>query len=499
MPQASAPSLAYRRQTGQALVFGLFVLVSGLAALLFFFNVGQITREKTKLINAADAVAYSAGVIHARALNFNAYSNRALMANEVMIAQMVSISSWAGYVESWAGSLQLIHPECVAAANGSSIGLTGLRNFGPDYFIGCIPLQWARQSDLVRPAVRSTQQLIQPAIEIAEFQKSVILSAQRALNLLGGTVAERSVVMNAVALANYQGDGRVSVDLISPSLPDDWTRMASGSGGGVTPFVRRYADNERTRFREATLSARDTDPYLRGRVWQSRALIPEPSCLGVGRWRLNEVRRRGGTELLGFEEWQAVDTQSSHQNFRRRLSCRQREIPTAVGGEESFRTNQVAGAASFGRSRNDNSAAHRRALGASNGSANGYTGLPNYYDLNQIWLRDRSDAQPRLLHGVRLTRHRTELRTTDGATGQVRTQNDSRIGSYNSAVAGGEMAAASASEVFFERPPGASRNISPAGRSGSPRELGSLFNPFWQVRLTTSTAVGEWVRQGVVP
>lgn len=322
--------MAYRRQTGQALVFGLFVLVSGLAALLFFFNVGQITREKTKLINAADAVAYSAGVIHARALNFNAYSNRALMANEVMIAQMVSISSWAGYVESWAGSLQLIHPECVAAANGSSIGLTGLRNFGPDYFIGCIPLQWARQSDLVRPAVRSTQQLIQPAIEIAEFQKSVILSAQRALNLLGGTVAERSVVMNAVALANYQGDGRVSVDLISPSLPDDWTRMASGSGGGVTPFVRRYADNERTRFREATLSARDTDPYLRGRVWQSRALIPEPSCLGVGRWRLNEVRRRGGTELLGFEEWQAVDTQSLHQNFRRRLSCRQREIPTAM-------------------------------------------------------------------------------------------------------------------------------------------------------------------------
>jgi hypothetical protein len=58
------------------LVFGLFVLIAGLAALFFFFNVGQLSREKTKLVNTADAVAYSAGVVHARALNFNAYARR---------------------------------------------------------------------------------------------------------------------------------------------------------------------------------------------------------------------------------------------------------------------------------------------------------------------------------------------------------------------------------------------------------------------------------------
>lgn len=47
-----------RRQGGQALIYGLFVLLGGLAALFFLFNTGQLTAEKTKLANTADAVAY---------------------------------------------------------------------------------------------------------------------------------------------------------------------------------------------------------------------------------------------------------------------------------------------------------------------------------------------------------------------------------------------------------------------------------------------------------
>ena len=43
--------------------------MGGLAALFFLFNTGQLTREKTKLVNTADAVAYSAGVMNPRALS----------------------------------------------------------------------------------------------------------------------------------------------------------------------------------------------------------------------------------------------------------------------------------------------------------------------------------------------------------------------------------------------------------------------------------------------
>jgi hypothetical protein len=70
-----------------------------LAALFFLFNAGQLSSEKTKLVNTADAVAYSAGVMHARALNFDAYSNRALVANEVLVAQTVSLSFWSQYAK----------------------------------------------------------------------------------------------------------------------------------------------------------------------------------------------------------------------------------------------------------------------------------------------------------------------------------------------------------------------------------------------------------------
>ena len=89
-------------QQGQALIYGLFVLTAGLATLFFLFNSGQLVSEKTKLVNASDAVAYSAGVLHARLLNFDAYANRAMIANTVAIAQLVSLSSWVQYVDSLA-------------------------------------------------------------------------------------------------------------------------------------------------------------------------------------------------------------------------------------------------------------------------------------------------------------------------------------------------------------------------------------------------------------
>jgi hypothetical protein len=475
------------------------VLISGLAALFFFFNVGQLSREKTKLVNTADAVAYSAGVVHARALNFNAYSNRALIANEVLIAQMVSLSSWSGYVDSWAANLPSVHPQCVAAANGSLVGAAGLLNFGLDYQLGCAALQLASQNGIVQPMANLTRTASTEAIAAIEgISKRSILHSQAAINQAGAST-DRIRIMNAVANANYQGDGQISVDLLSPTLPDDWIRMADGRGGG-TPFVRQYPDNERTRFREVTIAAANTDPFIRQRFWTSQSLVPELRCLRVGRWRQNEVRRRGGTELLGFDEWQAVDTQSLHQNFRRRLRCRQREIPTGVGGEEAYKTgaNQSPGAAAFGGSRTGNPNAHQRALAAASGRALGYTGLPNYYDLNQIWLRDRLNDEPKLLHGVRLTRSATNLRTTDGTTGQIRTRSDSRIGAYDTAVAGGEMAAVSTSEVYFERPATQANNTFGAP-ANPPRELGSLFNPYWRVRLASSNAVGEWLRQGVTP
>jgi Tfp pilus assembly protein PilX len=70
-------------QRGQALVFALFTSVLVILALFAMYSMGGQTIEKIKLQNTADAAAYSAALAEARDYNFSAYTNRAMVANQV--------------------------------------------------------------------------------------------------------------------------------------------------------------------------------------------------------------------------------------------------------------------------------------------------------------------------------------------------------------------------------------------------------------------------------
>ncbi len=59
------------------------------------YTMGQQSIAKMKLQNTADAAAYSAVLAEARDYNFAAYTNRAIVANQVAVAQVVGITSWA--------------------------------------------------------------------------------------------------------------------------------------------------------------------------------------------------------------------------------------------------------------------------------------------------------------------------------------------------------------------------------------------------------------------
>jgi len=82
-------------QRGQALVFVTIVMLVMVLALLTMYSMGQLATEKMKLQNTADAAAYSAAVAQARDYNFTAYTNRAMVANQVAVAQLVGLASWA--------------------------------------------------------------------------------------------------------------------------------------------------------------------------------------------------------------------------------------------------------------------------------------------------------------------------------------------------------------------------------------------------------------------
>ena len=89
-----------RRQRGQSSVFVIVFLGITILSLVFLYKAGKLTSEKMELQNAADGVAYSVAILEARDLNFMAYTNRAMVANEVAIGQAVGLASWPRHWES---------------------------------------------------------------------------------------------------------------------------------------------------------------------------------------------------------------------------------------------------------------------------------------------------------------------------------------------------------------------------------------------------------------
>jgi len=83
-----------RRQRGQALAFILIFAVATALAVLLLYNSSVLANTKTELQNAADAGAYAAATLQARDHNFSAYTNRAMIANQVAVAQFVSLTSY---------------------------------------------------------------------------------------------------------------------------------------------------------------------------------------------------------------------------------------------------------------------------------------------------------------------------------------------------------------------------------------------------------------------
>ncbi|MCG8669825.1 MAG: pilus assembly protein TadG-related protein [Pseudomonadales bacterium] len=78
------------KSSGQAIIGAMALILVGGVVLFLVFNSGRAVNEKINLVNAADAAAYSGAQIAARDLNYFAYTNRAMIANEIVVGHMVS-------------------------------------------------------------------------------------------------------------------------------------------------------------------------------------------------------------------------------------------------------------------------------------------------------------------------------------------------------------------------------------------------------------------------
>jgi Flp pilus assembly protein TadG len=451
--------------------------MGGLAALFFLFHTGQAVRLKSRLVNAADAVALSAGHLQARALNVTALHNRALLANEVMLAQMVGISSWTAHAQTHLAQLPWVHPEC-ADAQGTGAGTGALFKYGPSYALMCyLASQGAEMvvgSGLSSLPAQATFWAAQ-----TERYKLAIQQAQRQVFDGSKWQVQQQAWMQAVAHANLPGFPELDVEAVDAAQGwDNFTQWRAGEGR------RPLADMARQALAQ--------DPFSQDRRWTARALLPTPECFPALEFdRFNEVRRRGSTELVGLDEWRAVDTQSFHAWRLHKGKgllprCEPEETPTSWGSQAATgpgADNNGETSLTFGESRTDNPQAH--ALASTN-AWSFYSGLPIYRSLSD---RALAAKDARLPLTVRLALSAPNLGSGAGSAGVVN--------AYKPAWAGGQMVALSSVEVYFERPFDDPHNA--WGQTvGTPVELPSLFNPFWHARLidVPSTRTEQQLRQG---
>lgn len=93
------------RQQGQAIFIAMTVLMIAAVMLVILYNTNLATSKKMKVVNAADAAAYSAAIWGARQLNYMAYTNRAMIANHIVVGHFISYVSWIRYVKDGANNM----------------------------------------------------------------------------------------------------------------------------------------------------------------------------------------------------------------------------------------------------------------------------------------------------------------------------------------------------------------------------------------------------------
>ena len=435
-------------EQGQALPLALVLLVAVAATVYFMFNSGQMVQEKIRLTNTADAVAYSAGVYEARVLNYDAYTNRAIIANEIAIGQAVGLASWAKYMGTSANTI------------------------GPYlYLIPYVGSYLKQLMDYIETIMDYVTLALSYVIPVHDAAIQTLMLSQFAVHGPGNTVAlfNRKAVMDVVAKKN---DPDVTVDPIP--LSDDFAG-----------FTRRYSSKQE-RVRMGQVVSDDRDDFLKSRNWNFGLVI---LCTGV------QLRKRGSTELIDLTEgWKSMDTLSAHTYWIKikwaKLKCKHRETPVGYGtaiSEDNLDDSNY----SYAGSRSTNPLASQIA-DSSYGIAEGFDpapysigggAIPAFHELSESALKQ---DDPRTHIAIRVTKPSGKQRYSGGNS---IIKPGGRLNLYQGNLAKGESAAISKVEVYFERPDGANPLF--PGKA----EKGSLFNPYWQVRLVSVTAVERALAQ----
>ncbi len=479
---------------GQAMVLGLVMLLVLCVGVIVLFDTGQTVSKKVELVNAADAAAYSVAVQEARALNYAAYANRARVANEVAIAQVIGLYSW----------MNQFHTTSIVLEKVMSV-LAKIPYVGPIFqALSSVFKAIGQALKGIRRAYHGGAQAAVSALDM--LNEELATSSRLILNWVAGIdviiVAKDIVKRNSAdASLSAVGTGVLTSQLRSAntSFLQSYRIPRSRAGGGSAGSAqdRKGAD----RFRNVVMQSRDPFSWSRSNHDLNLFLI--------------KFNQSGGTDMVDYNRWVAADAMGLEISLPWPLD--DINIPLGWGGAQAVeRYQQQRFMSGFGNGsgwvsefnnnrryrpygdiRRENRAASsmidsdpnvRLDNGQKKGAYfTGYQGLRNYDDVKsgqalRPYTEPGSRANPASNTGPIFTVHVE----TDVAKARTSAAIDGIGGPAGSPMAledkaaGGKISAYASGQVYFNRPP----NYALFKRGDNRLEVGNLFSPYWQARLT---------------
>lgn len=435
MSQATPPR-------GAVLMIGLGML-SVVAVLLFVLaRSAVISNDKTRAIGLADAAAKSVATWYAQILNYDAYSNRAIAANEIMIAQAVTLSAWTQYAQTLVQNMGTVASVIPATQSIAA---------------------WLQQSAQLSHQMAKSGAMIE--VPLRSSYTKMLQSSQHMMHAAATPFAAQAMVNEVI----WTGDTRFFGQLIPSS------NISAFSG-----FSKDRLGADRAPL--ASLIQQSQDGFTRNRGYDSRLyLMPSVGCIPTSvDSAFAKLRKRGGTWMTGdYSSWEAGDTLSIHTWRRRswwnwRCSNLGESIPMAWGAADADMQGRSTPASDpVGMTTNSSawSAARSNAEGLS-----GYLGLSGYRELALDADAARRTAGVRVPVLIRLPAKKLQKITAGQQV--LRKEVDGMPANM--------LWSLSVAEVFFQRPVDTLT-------SSTTREFANLFAPFWGSRLVAPTAADQAV------
>lgn len=489
-------------QRGQAMVYLIALLVFMCLGVTYVYNSNILVTDKMKVQNAADAVAYSMSTVEARHLNFMAYTNRAMVANQVAIGQAVSFLSWSRWFEDTARVLKV-----------ATSWIPGV-NSATELFAEAAQI-FASGAEPILDAAIVAQDVILTLLENAQFA------------MQAAAMAQALEVAREVAEAH---DPKIETGLDSKNLVvlQSFTRAHNNLIQRFDPDpVRQRQDGWQShkarmdQFRNITMGSRDG--FARDRTYEHSLLkfagVPTDFALfKVELWRTGGADLVGGNSRAPYGGWIAMDTLALGVETRTgcggkkvlgvklpgfkpcprmELGALPEEVRDIIGSAlddyelassgaakssrdgETLRFDQHRARENVGEGWHINpntSDSAARKFQSSNMQSN--NGLRKFYDLQLSGLVQRGPGiQVLLTKPISETRTARRLGANAGAM-DLETEEDS-VGDNVNAIA--------ASEVYFARVNDKGFDTNKLVRGDGRREYGNLYNPYWQPRLRALT------------